>query len=208
MKEKGFRDVFYYFVFLLLSIFLSLTYLVLNGYTQYVDEIVSDYFFFNSSVFMTALMISFSVLGSYWFLFFFSIVLCFMLFLFRKWAYAGFYALSLIVGGILSEILKGMILRERPINAFLTDYSYPSGHSIGSTIAYGSLGILSWKYDKRISFVFFAFPFIIGFSRVYTRVHWVSDVLAGWVLGGLVLSLFYFLFFEYLDKNKNQGVFF
>ena len=67
--------------------------------------------------------------------------------------------------------------------------SFPSGHAMLSTVTYLTLGALLAQVmpKKRLkSFVFAVavlLALIVGASRVYLGVHWLTDVLAGWALG-------------------------
>lgn len=97
-------------------------------------------------------------------------------------------------------ILKRLFSRERPLIPLLEEargLSFPSGHALMSVTFYGLLIYISWHSIKNkslkwtlISF-FILLILLIGFSRIYLRVHYTSDVLAGFAMGWLwiVISL-------------------
>lgn len=109
--------------------------------------------------------------------------------LFLKPKGIGFFVFAnLVIIGLSNLILKGVFMRERPSDFFLieeTGYSYPSGHSMTSMCFYGFLIYLVWKSTwkrgtKIILTILFSFIILmVGLSRIYLRVHYVSDVLAG-----------------------------
>ena len=92
--------------------------------------------------------------------------------------------------------LKHLVARPRPcwldesvplLIASPTDYSFPSGHTLSSTI---SATILT-KTDHRFGYAAIPMAALLAFSRLYLFVHFPSDVLAGAVLGlviGVVVS--------------------
>lgn len=91
---------------------------------------------------------------------------------------------------VLNLILKSILQRPRPneyriINE--TGYSFPSGHSMIGMAFYGFIIYLIYKniknkYLKWISIILLSILILmIGFSRIYLGVHYVSDVLAGFL---------------------------
>jgi undecaprenyl-diphosphatase len=112
----------------------------------------------------------------------------------RKAATAGFVLAAILGGAIFSFALKAMFARPRPdLVAHLVAVdtsSFPSGHAMNSAIVYLTLGILLARTQKghavRIYLisVAIALTLAVGFSRVYLGVHWPSDVIAGWCVGG------------------------
>lgn len=71
-------------------------------------------------------------------------------------------------------------------------FSYPSGHAGAALIAYTAVAIIAWR-KSVIRWVAVAGAVLIvmgtGFGRVYLGAHWPSDVLAGYLLGVIWLSL-------------------
>ena len=102
--------------------------------------------------------------------------------------------LPLVLGGaeFLNLGLKLAFHRPRPEVAFVSidTYSFPSGHAMVSTAAYGALAYIAWAYVRsprgRMLLVAGTTVFValICFSRLYLGVHYLSDVLAG-AAGGL-----------------------
>ena len=108
-----------------------------------------------------------------------------------------FLAFTGIVGGGLIYILKNIIMRIRPQNSIIseTGFSFPSGHATIGLILFGCLIYYSIKHLKSRSLKIISvscsviFILLIGFSRIYFRVHWFSDVIAGFLLGVFVICL-------------------
>ena len=117
----------------------------------------------------------------------------------RQWILLGGWLAAFAGGGLLNVVLKLVIRRPRPpyAAAFLQQYSwsFPSGHAMGSLIAYGMLAYvlaLLWIHRRgaQISVVLVAALLIvaIGLSRLYLGVHYFSDVVGGYAAGVLWLS--------------------
>lgn len=108
---------------------------------------------------------------------------------------AALFVLVAVAGAaLLSTGLKELLGRERPpfvgeLAAELTS-SFPSGHSTGAAAAYLTLGVLLARFEARHRQKIFLVALAalvtvaVGVSRVYLGVHWPTDVLAGWTLGG------------------------
>jgi undecaprenyl-diphosphatase len=116
-----------------------------------------------------------------------------------------------VVGGLLiGSLLKHFIDRDRPPREFQTTYvfthSFPSGHSMLSAVTYLTLGALLAQVMKgrllKLYFVTLALvlTFLVGLSRVYLRVHWPTDVLAGWT-AGLVWAILCLLIARLLQQK-------
>ncbi len=126
-----------------------------------------------------------------------SAVVCVVLYRRSHLVDAAFLAVVLGGAELLNLILKLSFHRPRPEVGFvhLDTYSFPSGHAMISTAAYGALAYLAWsRLATRRSRVVLvaataALVALIGFSRLFLGVHYLSDVLGG-VAGGTVwLSL-------------------
>lgn len=96
------------------------------------------------------------------------------------------------LGILLNYLMKLFYHRPRPANpliAPLKSFSFPSGHAMSAFIFYGLLIYLVWNTQlarryKAFGTVFLAIVALaVGFSRMYLRVHYPSDVVAGFCLG-------------------------
>ncbi|CFX98384.1 Phosphatidic acid phosphatase type 2/haloperoxidase [Syntrophomonas zehnderi OL-4] len=115
----------------------------------------------------------------------------------KRWWEALFSISSLFSAWVLMGFLKNIIARPRPLGEALTiatGFSFPSGHAMLSLAFYGFLALVVSgdcppKYRSLIRVGFSVLILIIGFSRVYLNVHYTSDVLAGYILGALILAV-------------------
>jgi undecaprenyl-diphosphatase len=134
-------------------------------------------------------------------------------YLFQKnWKRAVEIAVIGIGGYLINFVMKLSFQRVRPPHPLierLENFSFPSGHATSAFIFYGLLSYLIWKTDmpkkyKLLSaFLLILFSALIGFSRVYLRVHYTSDVLGGFCIGFAWLILTIGVF-ENLKKKVDQ----
>jgi undecaprenyl-diphosphatase len=105
---------------------------------------------------------------------------------------AVFLAVTCFGGGIVDTIVKVVVGRPRPevdepiITAF--GQSFPSGHSMQAVVCYGALllvflPLLSGRARSGAIAATAVLIVAIGFSRLTLGVHYISDVLGGYVLG-------------------------
>ena len=105
-----------------------------------------------------------------------------------------------VMSVIINETIKNVIMRPRPNVMALSHasgYSMPSGHSLTAVVFYGLIIIFlvakikDKKYRKLINVLLTVLITLIGFSRVYLRVHYFSDVVAGLALGLMIVTVVY-----------------
>ena len=120
----------------------------------------------------------------------FIILLCFLLNMLIMWGLIG--------------ILKNTFKRSRPnINRLVEEkgYSYPSGHTMTSTIFYGFMIFLIvisniiLPLKIIIISLLILLILIVGYSRIYLGVHYFSDVIGAILFGSTYLLLY--IFFTY-----------
>lgn len=114
---------------------------------------------------------------------------------------AVFLALSVTADGI-ADLVKLLVARSRPsaslveVVTHLSSYSFPSGHTVHYTVFYGFLAFVvatrfrvHWIRQVVVA-ICIALIVLVGFSRVYLGEHWPTDVLGGYLIGGLFLVPF------------------
>lgn len=110
----------------------------------------------------------------------------------RQRRLAAYLAVTGIGALMLDPSLKLAVGRLRPVVespvALAPGNSFPSGHALGSTVAYGALlliflPVVSRRLRPLLIAVVVTIIVLVGFTRVALGVHYVTDVLAGWLLG-------------------------
>ena len=108
--------------------------------------------------------------------------------------------LAIGIGQAVLNILKVVFQRPRPeTEMYVFSYSFPSGHVFSATVIYGFCIYLAFRSFNSasarwvVSALLTLLILLIGFSRVYLGVHWLSDILAGFVTGfaWLLLCIFF-----------------
>lgn len=136
---------------------------------------------------------SLTELGSDTFLVPFTFVMMFVLWiLYRNWLPALIFSGGTLLSYFLNLLIKGMFARERPsinIAANAEGYSFPSGHAMISLVCYSLLFYFLMKKlsTKRwipfLRCVKIALVFSIGMSRYVINVHYLTDVVTGFIIG-------------------------
>jgi undecaprenyl-diphosphatase len=139
-----------------------------------------------------------TLLGSPAFIGTWGLALAVVLLVQRRYLLVAGWIVALAGGGLLDAVLKQVFHRPRPIwdTPLLSahGWSFPSGHAMGSLIAYGMLAyllVLELR-DRRRQLVVVAgaavVVLLIGLSRLYLGVHYFSDVIGGYAAGAVWLS--------------------
>jgi len=130
--------------------------------------------------------------------------------LFRRFQQAIFIACGTGMADLVDGLLSTIVGRPRPhsplIHVYIPEpfHSFPSGHTEHCTVYYGFLLYLSFtKPVREWRYHWFLLPLqifavlnilIIGYARVEAGSHWVTDALAGYLSGALLLWLLIFLY--------------
>lgn len=138
-----------------------------------------------------------SEFGSGWIIYGLACVIALLLLRKRHVAYASGLCITLTTSGLGVLLLKGLVARARPPQEFQAYqeiwYSFPSAHAALSTALYGFLIFLAWRLiTHRVlryttTVVLSILVVSVSFSRLYLGLHYVSDVVAGIILGMLAL---------------------
>lgn len=118
-----------------------------------------------------------------------------VLFLARRWWARAFLVVAAPLGAFaLERVVKAIVRRPRPPVLALvhaTGSSFPSGHATLAAAFYCAAALLvvravrPWRLKVLVWTVALTLIGAIGFSRLYLRVHWLTDVLGGFALGML-----------------------
>lgn len=113
---------------------------------------------------------------------------------------------------ILMFTLKRLFNRTRPLEPLLKEVnglSFPSGHAFMSFTFFGLLIFMVYIRTKNVALkvglisFFLWMSFIVGISRIYLRVHYATDVLAGFAMGVIWLTLSLGIL-HMIEKNKTK----
>ena len=124
---------------------------------------------------------------------------------------ALYIGLNVLLCFLLNQSFKLLFARERPIDINLiveNGYSFPSGHSMVSLAFYGFfIYIIIHKRMKRKKKILYCsllalLTLLIGISRIYLGVHYVSDVIAGFCFSIAYLIIFCGITKKYIKKGE------
>lgn len=108
---------------------------------------------------------------------------------------AALLAATVIGATLLNTILKAVFQRERPDfwehMVVESSYSFPSGHAMASMSLAAALVVIAWPSRWRWLAVVLGtvYVLVVGLSRIYLGVHFPSDILAGWCVALLWVTV-------------------
>jgi undecaprenyl-diphosphatase len=182
-----------------------------GGTLQFVDTYVHDAAVQQRTAGATAFFAAMSTVGSPAGVAAVLLIVGIVLLVKRRWRWLLYLAVTAGGGALLNMELKHHFARTRPDVAEMlrraSGFSFPSGHAMGSTIAYGALAYLamralpSWKWKSAALAFAITFVAAVATSRVYLGVHWISDVGAG-ITAGAVWVAFTTVAYETLRRIR------
>ena len=160
-----------------------------------VDQPVLDWLLAHRAPWLTGVMAVLTDLGASWLLIPLVVAAGLALRLRGQgWRPLGLLAAPYAGAWALSTLVKAAVGRPRPPLAAMAvqagGLAFPSGHATNSTAVYGMLAVLavsalaSWRAKVAAAAGLVLVVLAVGFSRAYLGVHWATDVVAGWALGG------------------------
>jgi undecaprenyl-diphosphatase len=116
------------------------------------------------------------------------------------WRHGLIGAVTIGLAALGVELVKATVARDRPsiLEPIIVEhgFSFPSGHATLSMVAYGVLGVLLGRSRlppaarTLLVFALGVLVVLVGASRVWLGVHFPTDVIAGWIAGGVVVLLY------------------
>jgi undecaprenyl-diphosphatase len=188
----------------LVAAFIAFSALVASGATVQVDDAASRYFkSTHGNAAVDAIMIVITSMGDVTTLFMLGIILTII----RRTRKAGMiFLIALVVIVVLVMYMKPLIGREIPpytfepalglpenfslendsLAPFAAGFGYPSGHASRATALAFIVGFAIYQKCKKAGYAIWAFPVIIGITRLYVMQHYPTDIVGGFLLGGMV----------------------
>lgn len=137
---------------------------------------------------VTAVALVFNFLGSVWVTAPLRAGVAVLLWAQRRWEWLVVWVLSIVVAELSVTVFKALYDRPRPLDPLVdtTGSAFPSGHAVAGAVTVVALVIvfLPAGPHRRIWEVLASvFAFFMSLSRTYLRAHWLTDVVAGTLLG-------------------------
>ena len=184
---------------LALIIFTIVAYRIFKLQSQQFDFLVFDRLNALVSPVMTGFLQFITFFGNHKFLIPANLLLVIYFLFIKKHRWYSIKVPVVAIGGVaLMFVLKQLFNRPRPLIPLLkpvSGLSFPSGHAMMSMSFYGLLIVLTWENIQNrfwrwtITICLALFILLIGFSRIYLRLHYFSDVIAGFAAGIIWLTL-------------------
>ena len=168
---------------------------VVRGQTQQFDDAILRWMGSNGAPWLDVAALEVTALGARMVVYMVVLVASAFLWQSRHHYSAAMLWVAVIGSGLINSVLKIAFNRPRPdVFPWRTEHvgvaSFPSGHAMTSIVVYGTLAFLIARlaptvWLKRMVWtVAMLVVLVVGLSRLYLGVHYPSDVLAGFVVGG------------------------
>ncbi|MFC0471485.1 phosphatase PAP2 family protein [Halalkalibacter kiskunsagensis] len=191
--------------------FIVVTYFVVTERVLPFDENIIKIVLTFEHPIVTKGMLMMSFIGNTWPVIIISFIFILIIYkVYRKRHEVTLFIFVLIGSTVLNQLLKYWLKRERPVfDPIVTEsgFSYPSGHSMAALSLYGIITFLFWRHiptslGRKLLIAFTAFMILsIGFSRIYLRVHFPTDVIGAYLLSGFWLFITIW-FYQYLQEKQ------
>lgn len=187
--------------------FIAFSVLVASGATKAIDDPVNRYAHsLQGNASLDSAMIAITTLGDVGTLFAFAIIVTII----RRTRKAGMiFLIAIVVLAITVMYLKPFIGRPIPpyefapgvqlpenfgiesdsLAPFAAGFSYPSGHASRATALAFIIGYLIYRKSRVAGYAVWAFPVMVGITRVYVQQHYPTDLIGGFLIGVIISTV-------------------
>ena len=203
--------VFLYFLFGYLGIIENF---VTGESMVQIDERLANMLYFFRDTTLSTIFLWITALGIPEVVISFTVITSLIFWVLQKRRYIPHLWVSIIGASGISYLSKLFFGRPRPELSLYLEHtpSFPSSHAAIALALYGFLAwifirnVQEWKTKVQIFFISALIVVLIGFSRLYLGVHYLSDVIGGYFVGGIGL-IFALTLLEYSEsKYKTKGI--
>ncbi len=137
---------------------------------------------------LTLLTKVFNFAGSVWVTVPLRVAVAGLLWMRKRWEWLTVWLASIVVAELSVTVFKVLYDRPRPLDPLVstTGTSFPSGHAVAGAVTAVALVIVflpAGPHRRIWELVAVGFGFFMAMSRTYLRAHWLTDVIAGTLLG-------------------------
>lgn len=183
--------------------------------TQFIFKLDTSYHAFIDNTRWTALqkpMLALTHLGDPISLLMISVAILLVLWLMKKPVQIIHFAFTMIFASGVVIVLKKIVGRERPLGIIYEDgYSFPSGHALISAVFFPLIIYTFKHYIKELwirrlcILILLVTMLLIGWSRLYLGVHYLSDVIGGFIIGSIISSLSILIMEGYSNRQEEKA---
>lgn len=211
MKNLIVQDKFYLLLIIFIILFSFLTVIVALDYSDNIDENISRSISGEPGNPLFEIMRYITHLGDFYFILPASIAVIFLFYYLKEPILSILFAIMMLCVIPAYKIIKHLFKRQRPVLDFIneTGYSYPSGHTTGAFTFFMGLYVfyqLLYKKEHNYSLLLICLSsaLLVGLSRMVLGVHYLSDVIGGILLSGILVSSFTIIQERLGSKLKNH----
>ncbi|SHG73653.1 phosphatase PAP2 family protein [Ornithinibacillus halophilus] len=187
---------------------------IVRGDLPYVDEWTRPFVDTFPDTFIYTFFRLVTNLGSEPFMYPFTAVMAILIWwLYKHWLPALIFAGGTFFSHQVNKLIKTLVNRDRPsilIEANAEGHSFPSGHAMITLVCYGMIAYFISKKiaSKRVALWFQVsisiLIFLIGISRYFINVHYLTDIVAGFVFG-FICFIGMILIYEWIEKRRTRS---
>lgn len=199
-RSKNMMIIIFFVIIAIIGVWI---FQIMMNHMPYVDQLTRDMVRQLESSFLYEPFRLVTNLGSDFFLYAFVPIAGVLLIIwYRHWFPALILAGGTLLSHLINVFIKRMVTRERPsisVSANAEGYSFPSGHAMVSMVCYGLLAYFIVRKLKSktakltVQILAALLIFLIGISRYIINVHFLTDIIAGFFFGFLLLVALIFL---------------
>lgn len=208
------KNIIIFLFFVIIAVIGIWIFQIMTGRMPWIDEVTRETVKKLETSFLFEPFRMITNLGSEFFLYpFVPIAAIALIIWYKHWLPGVLLGGGTLVAHLINRLIKNLVERERPsvsVSANAEGHSFPSGHSMIPMVCYGLLAyFIARKLKSKaailaVQILSALLIFLIGISRYVINVHYLTDIIAGFFFGFLILIALIFIY-ERFSMKRSQS---